>query len=541
MPRPPNHLLLLLLVPIFALLPGALVRGSPLPSSSRERMVLAPKIQKELAKALEALRQNRLPEARKHLDVVHLAAPGDTETNFLLGIYWSQMKAWEQAQSFLEKALLLSPNHLGALLTLGAVLLQEERPAEAARYFRQAVDAEPTSWRAHAALADACMRQGLFEESIHEAERALELGHGQAEIVLPLLARALQLQGEEQEAALVFQRYLQAHTKDASSQKLLESLPDGFSGQDFSEALAALTLTPPVQVTTSLLFSNWLPPDIDEIVPPVQPGITCNLEEVLRQSGKRVEEFVASVDKFTATETVIHESINRFGLASKPKTFEFDYLVSIKENRPGLLSVEEYRNSHYHASDFPDGIATTGLPALMLIFHPFYARNFSMTCEGLARSKGQAAWQVYFRQRPDHPSGIRTYQSGGPQGPIYAAPLKGRAWIAADSFQIVRLEAGIINPLPQIRLVADRAAIEYGSVHFRTQNRYMWLPQTAEVFYDWRGRHSHRRHTFENYLLYSVDDKQRISVPDAVAPAVRESTPKDSGPRSKATFEAAAS
>src|SRR5262249_13644244 len=147
----------------------------------------------------------------------------------------------------------------------------------------------------------------------------------------------------------------------------------------------------------------------------------------------------------------------------------------------------------------------------------YYARNFAMTCEGLGRSKGQAAWQVYFRQRPDQPSVIRTYRRG-PEGPIYAASLKGRAWIAIDSFQIVRLETQIISPLPQIRLVTEHAAIEYGPVHFRTHNRDMWLPQTAEVFYDWRGRRSHRRHTFENYLLYSVDDKQQISVPAPVAP-----------------------
>src|SRR5262249_3592739 len=159
--------------------------------------------------------------------------------------------------SFLEKVLLLSPSHLGALLTLGAVLLEEQEPAKAARYFSRAVEAEPTSWRAHAALADACMRQGVLEESVRQAERALEVGHAQAEIVLPLLARALQLQGEKQQAALVFQRYLEGHRKDASSEKLLASLPNGFLGPDFSEALAALTSTPPVQITTGLLFSNW--------------------------------------------------------------------------------------------------------------------------------------------------------------------------------------------------------------------------------------------------------------------------------------------
>src|SRR5216683_8236381 len=146
------------------------------------------------------------------------------------------------------------------------------------------------------------------------------------------------------------------------------------------------------------------------------------------------------------------------------------------------------------------------LPALVLIFHPYYVQNFKISCEGLARWKGGPAWQMYFRQRPDKPNTIRTYQVGA-EGQAYPVALKGRAWIAADSSQIVRLETDLIDPLPQIRLVADHAAIEYGPVHFQARNLDMWLPQNAEVHYDWRGRRSHRRHSFRNYLLFAVDDK----------------------------------
>jgi hypothetical protein len=124
---------------------------------------------------------------------------------------------------------------------------------------------------------------------------------------------------------------------------------------------------------------------------------------------------------------------------------------------------------------------------------------------------------MYFRQRPDKPNTIRTYQTGA-EGQAYAVALKGCAWIAADSFQIVRLETDLIDPLSQIRLVADHAAIEYGPVHFRARNLDMWLPQNAEVHYDWRGRRGHRRHSFRSYLLFAVDHKQQISAPKAASP-----------------------
>ena len=98
-------------------------------------------------------------------------------------------------------------------------------------------------------------------------------------------------------------------------------------------------------------------------------------------------------------------------------------------------------------------------------------------------------------------------------GPSYPVALKGRAWILADSFQIARLETDLIAPVPQIRLVADHTAIEYGPVRFRIREVEMWLPQSAEVFYDWRGKRIHRRHSFSNYMLFGVDQKQRISQP----------------------------
>lgn len=504
----------LILLFVFLPAPCAFAQYSSLPPGE-DHPVLGSKLQKELGKALEALRSNKPSDARGHLDAVYRAAPGDSDTNFLLGVYSSQTNDWVRAKGYWEKVLSLSPNHLGALLSLGSVLMRESKPNEAAQYLHRAVEAEPTSWRAHGVLADAYFRQGMLDECIKQAERALELGHGQAAVVQPLLARALQLRGDRERAALVLQSYLQEQPEDLAAVKLLRNLQRaGESGTEPSDIPAASPPAEPLVSIGALLASNWLPPDVDEKVPPVEAGVSCNLNEILENVGKRIKEFVANVDRFAATESVTHESISKWGFASRSLKFQFDYLVSIKEVRLGLLSVDEYRDIHYLPAKFPDGIATSGLPALVLIFHPSYAPDFTMTCEGLARSKVGPAWQVHFRQRADKPNSIRTYQIGV-QGPTYSAPLKGRAWIAADSFQIVRLETDLVAPVPQIRLAADRAAIEYGPVHFQSRNLDMWLPQIAEVFYDWRGRRSHRRHSFKNYLLFSVEDKQQIAEPKA--------------------------
>jgi Tfp pilus assembly protein PilF len=506
------------IVIIYVLLaPCLFAQYSSLPPGE-DHPILGSKLQKELGKALEALRANKPADARNHLDAVYRSAPGDADANFLFGVYSSQIDDWVHARSYWEIALAHSPNHLGALLSLGGALMLESKPNEAAQYLNRAVEAEPTSWRAHAALADAYLRQGHLEKSINEAERALELGHGQAGIVQPLLARALNLRDDRDRAIRVLQAYLRENASDADAAKQLDNLQTPLDSVTESPSVAALTSPPhPMLATSALLPSNWLPPDIDEKVPPVEPGVACDLEEVLAKSGNRIQELIANVDQFTATEAVTHVSISKWGFPSHPVKFDFNYVVSIKKNRLGLLNVEEYRDSHYSMAQFPDGIATTGLPALVLIFHPSNVQNYALACEGLARSHGAPAWQIHFRQRNDRPNTIRTYQSGA-QGTVYSVPLKGRAWIAADNFQIVRLETDLVAPLPQIRLAADHAAIEYGPVHFRARNLDMWLPQVAEVFYDWKGRRTHRRHGFKNYLLFSVDDKERISEPQAPKP-----------------------
>jgi Flp pilus assembly protein TadD len=489
---------------------------APKPEAEAGPPILAPRAKKELGKAVEALRTNRVEEAHDHLETAYRLAPGNPDVNYIYGLYCARVEDWENAESHLEKVLKLYPKHTGAMISLATLLLRENKTTEAISYYKNAVELEPSSWRAHALLADALLRQGAADDAVAEAERAAELGPGQAPIVEPLLARALARGGNTQRAMLVLEAYLQNHPADTAAARQLAELqatPEATPAAATSamQPEAALPISPAI---AKLAFlpppSVWMPPDIDDNIPPVDRGASCALDEVLEAAGKRVQEFVGDVDRFTATESITHETVNKWGLASGPEKFKFDYVVSIREVGPKLFDVEEYRPRAYTSDRFPDGVERLGLPTLMLIFHPYYAGNFEMVCEGLARWNGRQAWQIHFRQRSDRPNTIREYRMGGAS---YPAALKGRAWIAADTFQIVRLETDLIAPMPQIRLVADHASVEYGPVNFRARNVDLWLPQHAEFYYDWLGHRGHRVHRFQNYFLFSVTDKEHISAP----------------------------
>lgn len=254
----------------------------------------------------------------------------------------------------------------------------------------------------------------------------------------------------------------------------------------------------------------WLPPDIDRAVPEVSPGISCPLSAVLSEAGKRIEELVQNVDKFTATEIVEHQDVDRTGRLGVPEIRKFSYLVTMAQEANGYMNVEEYRNLGSTPDQFPDHIATTGTPALVLIFHPQHAKDFQMTCEGLGEWRGQPAWQVRFEERLDRRDSIMDLQIGGSS---FSPRLRGRAWIVAGSFQVARLESDLVGEIPQIRLRLQHQDIEYSPVPSPETKSEIWLPSSTEMYMDFLGHRFYRRHTFTDIKLFSVGMQQTFGDP----------------------------
>ena len=165
--------------------------------------------------------------------------------------------------------------------------------------------------------------------------------------------------------------------------------------------------------------------------------------------GKRVEEFVDDVSRIAAIEHLLHEQLDEMGDAITKETRTFNYVASFTESKQGSIAVDEYRQEHLGLADFPDQISSSGFATLALVFHPKMRDSFEMVCEGLGELRGQPTWMVHFKQREDRPAQMHDYRVGGE---LYSLKLKGRAWITADKFQIVRIESELVNPVPQKRM-----------------------------------------------------------------------------------------
>jgi hypothetical protein len=121
-------------------------------------------------------------------------------------------------------------------------------------------------------------------------------------------------------------------------------------------------------------------------------------------------------------------------------------------------------------------------------------------------------WLVHFRQRDDRPARIHDYKFGAE---TYAVKLKGRAWITTDKFQIVRIESELVAPMKPIQLLSEHQIVEYGPVPFPKSKSDLWLPKTAEIYFDLHRHRYYRRHSFDHYMLFSVDSKEKPKMPGA--------------------------
>jgi hypothetical protein len=272
----------------------------------------------------------------------------------------------------------------------------------------------------------------------------------------------------------------------------------------------ASLLLPSLKPNGAVARNYWMANELEAVVPPVDASVACPTEKVLQGVGERMEEFTSNLERFAATEVVEHYVVSGEKLKAAPDSRKFDYVVTVSQNRVGTFLLEEYRNGEAGPEQFPAHVATLGLPAMALLFHPQLATDFNFVCEGLGEWGGRPAWQVHFAQKDDRPVRMRAYVVNGR---VFDVRLDGRAWIDPGSFQVMRMESELMAPIPQIELTAEHIAIEYEPVQFRTQKIQIWLPRQGELYVERRGHRYYRKHTFSDFQVFNVDTSQNIQAP----------------------------
>jgi hypothetical protein len=379
------------------------------------------------------------------------------------------------------------------------------------------------NWQPHNLLADTYLHQGNYDRARDEARVAIEKGKAHASPAELVLGEALVNLGHNKEGVEALNRFLQEaplHPMAGQVRGLIAEIED-HAANPAAAAAASLDTAPPKLIggdplealsAPVLSVKSWQPPGIDDIKLNVAADMACPTEKVIDESGKRVQELVEDVSRFAAVENLFHQRLDAYGLPIRTETRKFNYVASISEQQPGFLSVDEFRADKLGLTGYPDEISSTGFAALALVFHPHMRDNFAMKCEGLGDWRGQPTWLVRFEQRDDRPGRIHSYKVGAQVHPV---KLKGRAWITANKFQIVRIESELVSPMPEIQLLSEHQVVEYGPVPFARKNTSLWLPKSAEIYFDFRRRRYYRRHSFDHYMIFAVESDEKRKEPQS--------------------------
>ena len=483
-------------------------------SKQPQGLVMSPKLQAEIDKGIEALHSRHFEVARAHFAKGAQLAPGNPDVAYLLGVAELGLNHTDRARQSFEHAVSLDPGNERALLSLGELQLNADETSLAIATLEKAYQINGAGWRTQFLLATAYAKSGRLEDAESHAQRAIILAGNQGAVVRVLLGEIQAREKNLQAARQTWQDVVTAFPDDPAAEQARQHLAALSASRLASpspelvsfpvHALPNLDLAPPKD-------QPWAPLDIDSRDYPPIDNAACDLDAILPSAERHLQSQLENFEKFTATEHIEHQEIDRYGRPGPVRSRDFSYIVFVYPFQGDSFYLDEKRISSHSDDSFPTSLATIGLNNLgVAVLQPAARDEFSYRCEGLMRIRGQAAWQVRFEEKKESREGIREWQRNGR---TYHIPLKGRLWIASASFDVLRIETDLREPVPPLELTRDHLIVDYGPVSFVSHNTSLWLPWSAEMFMELHGHRYHHKHYLTDYMLFEVDTNHKVGKP----------------------------
>ena len=240
---------------------------------------------------------------------------------------------------------------------------------------------------------------------------------------------------------------------------------------------------------------------------------SCPLQQILKGTSRHTQDLIESLQRFSADERIEQIDIDKNGKARKGSAQLVTYVAQITITSRAIRRSEEYRS--IISGMEKTSVVDAGTATFALIFHPSHIGNFEFRCEGITQLQGGPAWQLHFEETPDPNQSFHAVRVGAE---TYLPRLKGRAWIASDSSEVLRIETDLASPIPQIGFNLEHLVINYVHVEFKSRSVRLWVPESAVLYIAYRGHRYERIHTFDHFHLFSVDSDQVVTEPTPPQP-----------------------
>jgi tetratricopeptide (TPR) repeat protein len=484
---------------------------TPAPTIAAEQLKIPGKASKEYEEACAALRRRKLPDAEKHLRTAVREYGKYSLAWVTLGQMLSAQRRFDEAKVGCAQATIVDPAFAPAYLCLADFAARSHDWIEVLQLSERALGLG-SNWAVVAYEYNAAANLNLHNLAAAEKSgvRAVEMDRDHREPrVHFVLAQVYEAKGDRENEAKQLREYLK-YAGDAADVAIikaallqLESRPEANKSANTAAANEA------VQVP-EVPRRSWAPADIDEEIPTTQLDVACPLEQILKETSRRTEGLIESLQRFSADESIEEIDFDKSGKTRKASTERVNYVALIESGPSGFPKIREYRTG---SSRNQGSVIDTGSAIFALIFHPTHIGSFNFRCEGMTHVQGSSAWQLRFEEAPDSNHSFQAIRIGGA---TYLPRLKGRAWVASDRFEVLRMETDLASRIPQVDFNLEHLVINYAPVEFKSHSVRLWVPATTALYIAYRGHRYERVHTFNNFHLFSVESDQQFKEPQTL-------------------------
>lgn len=236
------------------------------------------------------------------------------------------------------------------------------------------------------------------------------------------------------------------------------------------------------------------------------------LDSILHRVGERVQAFFRDFPNTSSVERIRQERLRGKDKVLHGVDQKFRYLCSEPTTSDSGVGFDEYREAvdPSRTAGDRDLLRTKGFASAPLFFHPLRQPESTFRYLGRQAVDGRETFVVAFAERPQT---ARIFGGFTANGKFFRTLAQGLAWIDAQTYQIVRMRTDLLAPLPVIRLEKITTQIDFSEVHFKQVRAAVWLPSEVTVTVDWNGRLLRNRHSYSDFMLFTVQTKEKQHAP----------------------------
>lgn len=232
------------------------------------------------------------------------------------------------------------------------------------------------------------------------------------------------------------------------------------------------------------------------------PARAADSADLLNRVRTQMSSFVKVFSDVRCTEQVEQDKLNKNGKIESSEKSTFDYLVIAQESGSDLSLQESRLQQQVTVKKTNEPmLVTNGFATFLLIFHPMYQDSFEFSPPQMETVGTQTLARIAFRHIRNQPSTAELVL----RGREYPLEFAGNAWIDPASGSVVRIEAGLEQPMDDIGLRVMHVDVLYAPVHFRGVDDSLRLPAAATVEVETARQHWRNVHRFTNYQHFNVD------------------------------------